>query len=125
MSNKTYYAETHEWVRRSDSGEWVVGISQYAVEQLGDVVYAELPEVGKAFAAKDEIAVIESVKTASEVYAPVTGKVISVNTELEANPQLVNESPLEKGWLFKMTAEQESELDALLDEDGYRSVCDA
>lgn len=122
---KTYYAPTHEWVRRADDGEWVVGISQYAAEALGDVVFVELPEPGKDYAAKDEIAVIESVKAASEVYAPLAGKVTAVNTELEENPQLVNDSPLERGWLFKMAPSGDQDLGALLDEDGYQSVCDA
>lgn len=121
MSGKVLYTNSHEWIKQSGDGEWVVGISEYAAEQLGDVVYVELPEIGKDCSAKGEVAVIESVKTASDIYAPITGKIASVNTALEDNPQLVNESPLEQGWLFKITAEAEPDLGELLDEKAYQS----
>ncbi|MEM8743162.1 MAG: glycine cleavage system protein GcvH [Pseudomonadota bacterium] len=112
------YAESHEYIRlEGDVG--VVGISKYAQEQLGDVVFVELPETGKTFAKGDEAAVVESVKAASEVYAPVSGEIVEANGELESNPGLVNEDPEGKAWFMKIKVSDKSELDGLMDADAY------
>lgn len=112
------FTDQHEWVRL-DGDIATIGISDYAQEQLGDVVFVELPEVGKELAAGDEAAVVESVKAASEVYTPVTGEVIDVNTDLEATPAGVNEDALGDGWFIKLRISDPSELDKLMDEAAY------
>ena len=113
------YTEDHEWVR-VDGGEATVGITAYAAEQLGDVVYVELPDVGKSFKAGDEAATVESVKAASEIYCPVSGEVSAVNDALEGNPALVNESADSDGWFFKVKIADEGELANLMDEAAYK-----
>ena len=112
------YSKDHEWVR-IDGDITAVGISDYAQEQLGDVVYVELPEVGKTVAQGEEAAVVESVKAASEVYAPVSGEVIGVNQALEDDPALVNREPTGAGWFFKLRLGAPGELDGLMDETAY------
>ena len=115
----TRYTKDHEYIRvNGDTG--VVGITDYAQEQLGDVVYVELPDVGKAVAKGDEAAVVESVKAASEVYAPVSGEVTAVNSALEGAPGTVNEDPVGRGWFFKLKLANAAELDGLMGEDEYR-----
>lgn len=114
------YTDQHEWVR-VEGDIATIGITDYAQEQLGDVVYVELPEVGKNIAAGDEAAVVESVKAASEVYAPVSGEVIEVNEDLDATPAGVNEDAMGAGWFIKMKMDDLSELDKLMDEDSYQS----
>ena len=112
------YTDQHEWV--SVEGDTAtVGITNYAQGQLGDVVFVELPEVGKSFATGDQAAVVESVKAAAEVYAPVSGEVIEVNDEIADKPQLVNEDAGGDGWFFKMRVEDAKELDSLMDEAEY------
>ena len=112
------YMESHEYIRlEGDVG--VVGISKYAQEQLGDVVFVELPETGKTVSKGDEAAVVESVKAASEVYAPVSGEIVEANGELESNPGLVNEDPEGKAWFMKIKVSDKSELDGLMDADAY------
>jgi glycine cleavage system H protein len=114
------FSKDHEWIRiEGDSG--VVGISNYAQEQLGDVVFVELPEVGKALTKNAEAAVVESVKAASEVYAPVSGSVTENNASLNNNPGSVNSDPLGEGWFFKLSIKDTSELDDLLDEAAYEA----
>ena len=114
------FSKDHEWIRiEGDSG--VVGISNYAQEQLGDVVFVELPEVGKALTKNAEAAVVESVKAASEVYAPVSGSVTENNASLNNNPGSVNSDPLGEGWFFKLSIKDTSELDDLLDEATYEA----
>ncbi|MGB6085935.1 glycine cleavage system protein GcvH [Parvibaculum sp.] len=112
------FTDQHEWVR-VDGDIATIGISDYAQEQLGDVVFVELPEVGKELAAGDEAAVVESVKAASEVYSPVSGEVIDVNTDLEATPAGVNEDAMGDGWFIKLRISDPSELDKLMDEAAY------
>jgi len=116
---KVYYSEEHEWVRVEDDGSAVIGISDYAQQQLGDVVFVDLPDVGKELAKGDEAAVVESVKAASEVYAAVSGTVSEVNEALADTPNLVNESPQDEGWFFKLTLADQSELEGLMDEAAY------
>src|SRR5690625_2250725 len=118
---KVYYSEEHEWVRVEDDGSAVIGITDYAQQQLGDVVFVELPDEGKELAKGDEAAVVESVKAASEVYAAVSGTVTEVNEALADTPNLVNESPEGDGWFFKLTLSDESELEPLMDEAAYTS----
>lgn len=116
---ETRYSKDHEYIRiEGDVG--TVGISDYAQSQLGDVVFVELPSVGKALAKGGEAAVVESVKAASEVYAPVSGEVVEVNGELEAAPGTVNEDPAGKGWFLKIRIKDAGELDALMNEAEYQ-----
>ena len=119
MAEKTYYTREHEWVRVED-GIATCGITDYAQDQLGDVVYVELPELNIQVAREVEAAVVESTKAASDIYAPVSGVVVEVNRELEARPDLVNESAEDSGWFFRIRIDDEGELDELLDEDGYK-----
>ncbi len=114
----TYYTEEHEWIRvEGDSA--TVGISEHAQEQLGDIVFVELPEVGRRLAKGEQAAVVESVKAASEVYAPVGGEVTEVNTALEDKPELVNQDAEGEGWFFRMTLADPGELDGLMDREAY------
>lgn len=118
-----YYTKEHEWID-VDGGTATVGITDYAQGQLGDVVFVELPATGAMLAAGKEAAVVESVKAASEVYAPVSGTVSEANAALEATPDLVNTSPEGEGWFFKLTLSNPQELDGLLDEAGYKAFVD-
>ena len=117
------YTEDHEWIS-VDGDIGTIGISPYAAGQLGDVVYVELPDVGKELAKGDEAAVVESVKAASEVYAPVGGEVTEVNGALEDAPETVNASADGEGWFLKLKISDASELDALMDEAAYKAYCD-
>lgn len=119
MSRK--YTHEHEWLAPEDDGVWLVGITDYAQEQLGDVVAVELPEIGRVVSAGEECAVVESVKAASDIYAPVAGKVVAVNGALEEDPDLVNESPEEGGWLFKIEV-RDADMSHLLDADAYKKL---
>ena len=117
---ETRYSKDHEYIRvEGDVG--TIGISDYAQSQLGDVVFVELPAVGKALAKGGEAAVVESVKAASEVYSPVSGEVVEVNAELEAAPGTVNEDPAGKGWFLKIRIKDAAELDALMGEAEYQN----
>jgi glycine cleavage system H protein len=116
----TRYTKDHEYIR-VEGDTAVVGISDYAQEQLGDVVYVELPQVGKALEKGGEAAVVESVKAASEVYAPVSGEVVEVNGALEGAPGTVNEDPAGKGWFLKLKLKDPSELEDLMSEEQYRA----
>lgn len=118
------YLETHEWVRNEGDGTVTIGITDHAQDSLGDVVFVELPEVGAMLAAGDESAVVESVKAASDIYAPVSGEVIAINEQLEEEPETVNNSPYGDGWFYKIRMSDPSELEGLLDADGYREVAE-
>ena len=113
------YMASHEWVRKEMDGTITVGISDHAQESLGDVVFVELPDIGAELSARDECAVVESVKAASDIYAPVSGEVIEVNEALEEEPELVNEGPYADGWLFRLRPNDLSELDDTLDAEAY------
>ena len=113
------YRESHEWVRYDEDGSATVGISDHAQAQLGDMVFIELPEPGMSYDQGDACAVVESVKAASDVYAPVTGEVIETNSALDESPELVNNDPYGDGWLFRMQLAKPSELDGLLDAQAY------
>jgi len=118
------FTDQHEWVR-VDGDIATIGITDYAQEQLGDVVYVELPEVGKTIEAGDEAAVVESVKAASEVYTPVSGEVIDVNGDIEATPAGVNEDAMGDGWFVKLRMSDPSELDKLMDESTYKEFVES
>lgn len=118
------YATSHEWVRSEGNGEYVVGITEHAQELLGDMVFVDLPEVGATVAAGDDCAVAESVKAASDIYAPISGEIIAVNAELDGSPELVNSDAYGDGWLFRIKASDESELSKLLDAAGYQKSID-
>lgn len=114
-----YFTEDHEWIQ-VDGDVATVGITDYAQSQLGDIVFVETPEAGKTVSKGDDAAVVESVKAASDVYAPVAGTVIEGNAALADNPALVNEDPEGEGWFFKLTLADAGELDALMDESAYK-----
>jgi glycine cleavage system H protein len=117
-----FYAKTHEWVSLND-GIATVGITDFAQSQLSDLTFVELPEVGTEFSAGDEAAVVESVKAAADVYAPVAGEVVEVNAELEDAPELINQDAFGGGWLFKLKVANESEVDNMLDAESYEELC--
>ena len=119
IPDKLKYTESHEWIADNGDGTVTVGITAVATEQLGDLVYVELPQVGAQVARGANCAVVESTKAASEVYAPVAGEVLEANAELSAHPERVNESPYKDGWLFKLKVANRSDLDALLARDAY------
>ena len=114
------FTEEHEWLKR-DGDEVIVGITEHATEQLGDLVFVELPEEGITVVKGDEVVTIESVKAASDITAPLDGQITEVNAAIVANPALVNEDPMEDGWFFKMTLADPAELDTLMDEEAYRA----
>lgn len=118
------YVASHEWIRIEADGTVTVGITDFAQDQLGDVVFVELPEVGSTVAADDDIAVVESVKAASDIYAPLAGEIIAVNDDLADEPEKVNEDPYGEAWFFKMKLADAADLDGLLDADGYSAVCE-
>lgn len=114
------FSKEHEWIS-VDGDEGTVGISEYAQEALGDVVFVELPEAGAMISKGEEVAVVESVKAASEIYSPVSGQILAVNSGLEADPSIVNSSPFDDGWFFKIKIGDPGELDGLMDESGYEA----
>ncbi|WP_017222065.1 glycine cleavage system protein GcvH [Moritella dasanensis] len=113
------YASSHEWVRKEEDGTFTVGISDHAQGLLGDMVFIDLPDVGDEIEAGEDCAVGESVKAASDIYAPISGEVVAINEELEDSPELVNSDAFGEGWLFRVKASDESQLDALLDAAAY------
>lgn len=117
-----FYAKTHEWVSLED-GIATIGITDFAQSQLSDLTFVELPEVGITFEAGDEAAVVESVKAAADVYAPISGEVVAVNEYLEESPELINKDSYGAGWIFKLKVHDESEVDDLMDADSYEELC--
>ncbi|BBF86477.1 glycine cleavage system protein H [Aquitalea magnusonii] len=113
------YVASHEWLRLEADGSVTVGITEHAQELLGDIVFVELPKVGAKLAAEEQAGVVESVKAASDVYAPIAGEVLEVNAELEAAPELANSEPYGAGWFFKIKPANAADLDSLLDAAGY------
>jgi len=118
------YAKTHEWARLEDDGTVTVGITDHAQHALGDVVFVELPEVGVDLIAGSEAGVVESVKAASDIYAPVSGEVIAINEKLVDEPETINGDAYGDGWFFRVRPSDIAELDDLLDADGYSALCD-
>ncbi|EJD6046729.1 MULTISPECIES: glycine cleavage system protein GcvH [Providencia] len=128
MSNtpkELMYTREHEWLRDEGNGEFTVGITEHAQETLGDMVFVDLPEVGTAVSAGDDVAVVESVKAASDIYAPLSGEIVAVNGELNDAPELVNEQPYQEGWIFRIKASDTAELADLIDAAGYTSMIEA
>lgn len=119
----THYTEDHEWIT-VDGDVATVGITKYAAEQLGDVVFVEVPEAGASFAKGDDMAVVESVKAASDVYAPVAGEVVEGNAALADAPETVNEDPEGKGWFCRLKLADTGELGSLMNADAYKAFCD-
>lgn len=119
-----YFTEDHEYILVDDNGIGAVGISDYAQQQLGDVVYVECPQDGDTVTTGDETGVVESVKIASELYAPVSGEVVEINEALNDNPSLVNEDPMGNGWFYKIKLADETELEDLKDEAEYQDFLD-
>ena len=119
-----HYTEDHEWVRTETDGTATIGITDHAQDALGDIVFIEMPEVGKAFAKGDAVCVVESVKAASDVYAPVDGEIVAFNDELEGSPQLLNESPY-TAWIFKLKPAAGAGTTGLLDAAAYRAAVEA
>ncbi|TDQ63949.1 glycine cleavage system H protein [Maritalea mobilis] len=119
----TKYTEDHEYIR-VEGNQGTVGITDYAQGQLGDVVFVDVPEVGAKFSKGDEVAVVESVKAASEIYAPVSGTIVAVNETLADEPGLVNSDPVVNGWFFKIEIDDAGELEGLLDENAYKAHID-
>lgn len=124
VPNELKYRDSHEWVRKEADGTYTVGITEHAQELLGDMVFVDLPDVGNTYSQGDDCAVAESVKAASDIYAPISGEIIEVNSALDGEPELVNSAPYAEGWLFKIKASDESELDSLLDADAYKTSID-
>jgi len=118
------YAASHEWVRLEEDGTATVGISNHAQDALGDIVFVELPEVGATVHAKDEVAVVESVKAASDVYSPISGEIIATNETLADAPETVNAVPYDDGWFYKIKLSDELELDELMDAEAYSDHCE-
>ena len=118
------YASSHEWVRAEGNGVYTVGITEHAQELLGDMVFVDLPEVGRSVAAGEDCAVAESVKAASDIYAPISGEIVAVDGELESSPELVNSEPYGDGFLFQIKASDEGELANLLDAAAYQASID-
>jgi glycine cleavage system H protein len=118
------YAKSHEWVKSEADGTVTIGITQHAQELLGDMVFVELPQVGRNLAQSEECAVVESVKAASDVYAPLSGEVIEVNSELESAPEKINQEPY-AAWIFKLKPANPAELDGLLDARGYEQALES
>lgn len=116
------FSESHEWIEVNADRIGTVGVSHYAQNSLGDIVYVELPQLGKEVKAGEEAAVLESTKAAADVYSPVSGKILEVNTHLSKAPELINQSPEKDGWLFKIMLTDPNELDALMDRQAYEAT---
>ena len=122
LPRNLHYAESHEWASAPEDGVVTVGITDFAQDQLGDVVYVELPDLGDHVEAGQPVAVVESVKTASDIYAPVGGTIVEVNEDLDASPEWINEAPYGKGWIFRLEPDDADDLEGLLDADEYEDV---
>ena len=118
------YTKEHEWARLEDGGLVTIGVTDHAQDALGDVVFVELPEIGQVVAAQSEAGVVESVKAASDIYAPVGGTISAINEALEDAPETVNQDPYGDGWFFRIQPDDATEYDELLDADAYREVCE-
>ena len=124
IANEVRYLESHEWGRIDEEGILTVGISDHAQDLLGDIVFVELPDLGKEWEAEEESAIVESVKAASDVYAPLSGEVIEINEKLFDEPEIVNNSPFEDGWFFKIKLDGTSAFEDLMTEEEYNSSCE-
>tara|TARA_B100000287_G_scaffold217466_1_gene205102 strand:+ start:234 stop:620 length:387 start_codon:yes stop_codon:yes gene_type:complete len=118
------FLSSHEWARVESDATITIGISDHAQDLLGDIVFVELPEVGQTLDAETDAAIVESVKAASDIYSPLSGEVIEVNSLLEDQPEIINSSPYEDGWFYKLTPSDMSELDNLLSPEDYSDICE-
>ena len=118
------FLSSHEWARVESDGTITIGISDHAQDLLGDIVFVELPEIGQSVDAESDTAIVESVKAASDIYSPLSGEVIEVNSLLEDQPEIINSSPYEDGWFYKLTPSDLDELDNLLSPEDYSEVCE-
>ena len=118
------FKKSHEWVRVEADGSLTIGISDHAQDLLGDIVFVELPEIGTQISAEDEVAIVESVKAASDVYSPISGEIIEVNEVLLDNPEIINESPYHEGWFYKLQPSDSEEIDELLSPEQYGDICE-
>lgn len=118
------YTKSHEWIKAESDGTVTIGITQHAQELLGDMVFVELPKIGRTLAQKEECAVVESVKAAADVYSPLAGEVVAVNSELESSPEKINQDPY-LAWLFKLKPANAADLESLLDAQGYEKVLES
>lgn len=116
------YRDSHEWVRKEADGTFTVGITEHAQELLGDMVFVDLPDLGNTYSQGEDCAVAESVKAASDIYAPLSGEIIEINSALESEPELVNSDPYTEGWLFKIKASDDTEFETLLDAAAYAAA---
>jgi glycine cleavage system H protein len=121
MDNTLKFADSHEWVKDNGDGTVTIGISEHAQEMLGDVVFVDLPETDDEIEAGESFSLVESVKAASDIYAPISGEIVEINEELEDSPELINEEPYESGWIVKVKMSDASELDNLKDAEEYLS----
>ena len=117
-----HYAKTHEWVKSTDDGTLLVGITDYAQNSLGDITYVQLPKAGTVLKLGDTFGVIESVKAASDLYSPVSGTVVAVNSQLDSAPETINQAPYTDGWIMRLQPKDPGELQALLDAAGYTAL---
>ena len=125
IPNNLKFLDSHEWARLEEDGTVTVGISDHAQGLLGDIVFVELPDTGKIINKQDDIAIVESVKAASDVYSPLSGEIVSVNEALNDNPELINSSPYDDGWFFKIKPQNNDELEDLLDAEAYAQVSES
>jgi glycine cleavage system H protein len=125
IPNNLKFLDSHEWARLEEDGTVTVGISDHAQGLLGDIVFVELPDTGKTINKQDDIAIVESVKAASDVYSPLSGEIVSVNEALNDNPELINSSPYNDGWFFKIKPQNNDELEDLLDAEAYAKVSES
>ena len=125
IPNNLKFLDSHEWARLEEDGTVTVGISDHAQGLLGDIVFVELPDTGKTISKKDDIAIVESVKAASDVYSPLSGEIVSVNEALNDNPELINSSPYDDGWFFKIKPQNNDELEDLLDAEAYTQISES
>ena len=121
LPSELKYVDIHEWLRMEDDGTITVGITDHAQEALGDIVYVELPDVGDTVAVDDEVAVVESVKAASDVYAPITGEVVAINEALEDDPEVINTDPYGEGWMYRIKPDNADDFDSLLSAEEYQA----
>ena len=124
ITNEVRYLASHEWGRIDEEGILTVGISDHAQDLLGDIVFVELPDLGKALDAEEESAIVESVKAASDIYAPLSGEVVEINEKLFDEPEIVDSSPFEDGWFFKIKLEDTSAFEDLMTEEEYNASCE-
>lgn len=125
LPNDLKYTKSHEWAKAADDGTLLIGITHHAQELLGDMVYVELPEVGRKLAADEECAVVESVKAASDVYCPVAGEIVEVNGTLSDQPELINQDPYGKGWMFRLRPDDPAAVGGLLDAAAYNEFIES